>query len=164
MPAIPFASMPDTARVWVFGAAQPLLGGEAERVVAAVTDFLAGWHAHGAPVVGAFDLRDERFLLIAADEAATGVSGCSIDSLYSSLREVERAAGITLLDSSPVWYRDDSRAVRMASRREFRELCRAGEVGRATRVFDNTVSTVGGVRNGEWERPLSSSWHGRAFA
>lgn len=156
--------MPDSARVWVFAATQPLIGREGERVLAAVRDFLAGWHAHGAPVVGSCELREDHFLLVAADEESTGVSGCSIDSLYDSLKEIERTEGITILDASPVWFRDPEGQIRLASRPEFREFLRQGEVGPSTCVFDNTVGTMEEVRNGGWERPLSTSWHARAFA
>jgi len=32
-----------------------------------------------------------------------------------------------------------------------------------TIVFDNTVTSVGDVRSGRWERPAAGAWHGRAF-
>ncbi len=102
MPITPFASTPDAARTWVFGTSQPVLGEDAVRLLARVDGFLRGWRAHGAPVVGACDWRYDRFLLIAADEEATGVSGCSIDSLFRSLREVENEVGATVLDGSLV--------------------------------------------------------------
>jgi hypothetical protein len=33
----------------------------------------------------------------------------------------------------------------------------------STPVFDNTITTVGELREGAWERPAAESWHGRAF-
>ena len=32
-----------------------------------------------------------------------------------------------------------------------------------TIVFDNTITRVGDVRSGRWERPAADAWHGRAF-
>src|SRR5690606_19929016 len=115
-----------------------------------VEAFLEEWHAHGHAVVGGRDWRYDRFLMIAADEAATGVSGCSIDSLYRIFKAAERDLGIALLDGSPVWYRHGAE-IRAVSRAEFRELARSGEVGPETVVFDNTAATVGDVRGGRWE-------------
>lgn len=163
MPHVRFASLPDAARIWVFGASQPLVGRDAELLIARADDFVRGWQAHGAPVVGACDWRYDHFLLVAADEEATGVSGCSVDSLFRSLRRAEAELGAALLDSSPVWYRDQAGAVRSTSRAEFRELASRGEIHDWTTVFDNTVGTVGALRAGEWERPFAESWHGRAF-
>lgn len=164
MPVFPFSSLPDNARVWVFASAQPILGDDAERLVAAAESFVRGWAAHGEPVVGAVDWRDDHFLLIAADEDATGVSGCSIDSLFNTLKQIERELGLSLLDSSLVWFRDDSGAVQVLPRGEFRELVDRGEVTSRTPVFDNTAGTLKQVREGEWERPFAESWHGKAFA
>lgn len=164
MPGVPFVTLPDRSRIWVFASPQPILGSEAEALLAATEDFVRVWAAHGADVVGGLDWRYDHFLLIAADEAATGVSGCSIDALFDSLKALERSLGITLLDNSPVWYRAEGSQVRAVPRAEFRGLVGAGEVGDDTIVFDNTVGSLKQVRGGEWERPFAGSWHSRAFS
>src|SRR6187549_1805230 len=120
MPKIEFAAMPDTARVWVFGAAAPVTGAAADALLAAVDGHLAQWAAHGTPLVCARDWRHDRFLAVAVDEAATDASGCSIDGLFRVLTQVEREIGTTLVDSSLVFWRDASGAVRAASRAEFK--------------------------------------------
>ncbi len=147
----------------MFGASQPLLGADVERFLAGVDAFVRGWHAHGMPVVGAYDWLYDRFLIIAADEEATGVSGCSIDSLFRTLKACENDLGVTLLDSSIIFYRDADGRVQSAGRSEFRELVASGEISDDSVVFDNTVGTLRGIRGGEWERPLKDSWHGKAF-
>jgi hypothetical protein len=158
-----FEEMPDPARVWVFAAPRALDEGEASRLLARVDDFLTRWHAHGHPVVGARDWRHDRFLLVAADEEATGVSGCSTDSLFRVLKEAEGEVGVSLLDSARVWYRGADGEVASATRAEFRELAQRGEVDGGTPVVDNTVRQVGALRSGAWERPLRESWHAKAF-
>ena len=159
-----FSEMPDEARLWVFAAPEALDERQERSLREHVGRFVEQWTAHGAPVAGAYDLVDDRFLLVAADEAATGVSGCSIDALTRTLKQAERELGVSLLDAaSRVWYRDPSGQVRAAPRAEFRERVRAGEVVADTPVFDNTAPTVGSVRRGQWERPMRDSWHGRAF-
>lgn len=163
MSATDFARLPDDARLWVFAASRPLSAGESAALLERVNHFVSGWLAHGRPVVGAAELRHDRFLLVAADERATGVSGCSIDSLFHTLGGVEAEMGLTLRDAAAVLFRDASGEVRGATRPEFRELARGGAVDAETPVFDNTVSTVGALRAGEWERPLRESWHARAF-
>lgn len=159
-----FAEMPDDARLWVFAAPEALSERQDEWLREHVERFVEGWVAHGAPVAGAYEVVDDRFLLVAADERATGVSGCSIDALTRTLKQAEAELGTSLLDAaSRVWYRDPSGQVLAAPRAEFRERVRAGEVAGDTPVFDNTAPTVGAVRRGEWERPMRDSWHGKAF-
>lgn len=164
MPATAFDRMPDDARLWVFAAPRPLNEQESGALLERVDAFLERWAAHGAPVLGARDFRHGQFLLVAADERATGVSGCSIDTLFHALAEVQAALGTDLRRSgSLVFYRDAAGRVRAAERAGFRRLAAAGEVGDGTEVFDNTVSTVGDLRAGRWETRFRDAWHAQAF-
>ena len=79
MPRVVFESLPDDARVWVFGAANALDDRARERLLSAVDEYLDQWHAHGAALVCARDWRDDRFLAIGVDQSTAGASGCSID-------------------------------------------------------------------------------------
>jgi hypothetical protein len=158
----PLERLPDGARLWAFGAQRPLAPAQVDAIAATTEAHVASWKAHGAPVVGGWELREGWFLLVGADEEATGVSGCSIDGLYRSLGGVEAETGVELRDASPVWFRDGTGAVRCAARGAFREMVRSGDVDGRTPVFDLTVRTLGEAREG-FEKPLSESWHARAF-
>ena len=162
MPRVPFTSLPDHARLWVFAAERPLDGDARARLLADVDTFLDGWAAHGTPLRCGRDLVHDRFLLVAVDERAAGVSGCSIDALTRQLREHERRLGMALMDNAPVHYRRDDGVARV-SRAEFRDLAAAGTVSVETVVFDNTVPDLGSVRAGKWEAPARETWYRRAF-
>lgn len=162
MPRVAFADLPDSARLWVFPAERALTAPEGDALLAEVDAFLDGWAAHGVPLTCARDWRYDRFLLVAVDEAAAGVSGCSIDALTRILRAHEGALGVALLDNGPVTYRDGNGLARVP-RGRFAQLAEAGAVGPDTTVFDNTVPTVGAVRAGRWETAARHAWHGRAF-
>jgi hypothetical protein len=163
MPAVPFDRLPDDARLWVFAASRPLDEARQQRLLEHVDAFVHRWAAHGAPVVGGRELRHGRFLLVGADERATGVSGCSIDTLFRSLGALEEEMGVALRDSSLVFWRDAAGQVQAEPRPAFRERARAGQVDGETTVFDNTVGTVGEMRSGRWELPMAGSWHARTF-
>jgi hypothetical protein len=160
--SVPFALLPDEARLWVFASPADIPADRSAELLRRVDEFLEEWHAHGHPVVGGRDWRHDRFLLIAADEAATGVSGCSTDALFRVFKTAERDLGITLLDGSLIWYRDAD-GIASTTRAEFRERVKQGQVTADTIVFDNTAPTVGDARAGRWERPMRESWHARAF-
>jgi hypothetical protein len=163
MPAVPFDRLPDDSRLWVFAAARPLSPAQQAQLLAEVDGFLRRWAAHGAPVVGGRELRHGRFLLVGADERATGVSGCSIDSLFRTLGELEGQTGVPLRDASLVYFRGADGEIQAEPRPAFRERARAGGVDAETTVFDNTIGTVGDLHAGRWELPMRDSWHARAF-
>ena len=95
MPHVEFRAMPPSARVWVFGAAAPVSGAACDAMLSAVDEHLDKWKAHGTPLVCAREWRDDRFLAVAVNEAATGASGCSIDGLFRSLARIEPVLGTT---------------------------------------------------------------------
>ena len=118
------------------------------------------FHA-GLPVV-ARDLRYDQFNFVAVDERAAGASGCSIDALVRRMKGLQAELGVELVNHAPVLYRDGADIARV-SRERFADLVESGSISQETVVFDNTVTTVGAVRDGRWELPAANSWHGRAF-
>ncbi len=162
MPRVPFETLPDESRLWVFGVGRELDAAEEESFLGAVDRFLDTWAAHGMPLRCSRDWRHGRFLLVAVDEASVPPSGCSIDAMVGVLKDQERVLGVPIVDSSPVWFRHEDE-VRRSSRPEFRRLVEEGAVGPEIVVFDNTVKRLTEERAGRWERPAHESWHRRVF-
>ncbi|HEX2778089.1 MAG TPA: hypothetical protein VHM30_01245 [Gemmatimonadaceae bacterium] len=158
MPLVDFDSLPDDARVWVFGSDRPLAPDEATRLLAMVDAYLARWAAHGEPLRSGRDWRDDRFLTIAVDQRTAGASGCSIDALFRQLQQLERELGASLVGGGRVFYRDGRGALQSTDRGRFTELATRGEIGPATLVYDPTVQTLGAWRR-SFERPVAESWH-----
>lgn len=162
MPRTTFDTLPTDARLWIFAAERELAPGEREALLGTVDQFLDHWQAHGHPLTSARDLRHDRFLLIAVDEAAAGASGCSIDALVRDIKRIEASLGLALVDHGPVLFRNGD-AIARVPRDEFSDLVRNGVVTPQTIVFNNTLTRVGDVRAGRWEVPAAQSWHAAAF-
>lgn len=158
MPMVPFASLPDDARVWVFGASDTLRGELEAALLRHVDSWLAGWQAHGAPLTCARDWRDGRFLAVGVDQRATGASGCSIDALFHILQGLEQSLGASLVAGGRVFYRDARGTVQCVDRATYASRSKSGEIGGGTAVFDTTVTTAADYR-ARFERPASASWH-----
>lgn len=157
MPQVPIESLPDDARVWIFGSERDLTEDERSALLADVDRFLAEWAAHGTPLTCARDWRHDRFLAIAVDQHAAHASGCSIDGLYRSLRALEPQLGTTLLGGGRVFYRAANGGIQCVRRAEFAELAERGEVDLETAVFDLAVSTLAGWR-ARFELPAGQAW------
>lgn len=155
MPRIEFSDLPDHARIWVFVADRAV--DDPTPLLDAVDAHLSQWAAHGVPLMCARDWRDDHFLAIAVDEAATGASGCSIDGLFRTLSRVQSQVGADLLASGRVAWRDASGAIRVAPRAAFESLANDTVVTHATPVFETLVETVGEWR-AAFERPAGESW------
>jgi hypothetical protein len=157
VPTVSFTSLPDDARCWVFGAHGALDEVDSARLLGAVDAYLSTWKAHGASLTSAREFRDEHFLVVGVDERASGVSGCSIDGLFTVLQEIEKGIGTSMVGGGLVYFRQGE-FVLVCTRGQFELMSAEGEVDAQTPVFDTTVTTVGAYRTG-FERRAGDSWH-----
>jgi len=158
MPIVKFDDLPDSARVWVYGADRELSPEAVEKLLAKTDEFLAGWAAHGTPLHSARSWSDDRFLTIAVDQRQEGASGCSIDVLFRTLKSIGPELGAEMVTSGVVYFRDRDRRIRAVSRDEFTRLASAGEIDENTEVFDLSVITLGEWR-GRFMSRAGDSWH-----
>jgi hypothetical protein len=159
MPLIAFASLPDSARVWVFGSDRELSADSQAALLSAVDEYLSDWRAHGSPLTAGRDWRDSRFLAIAVDQSDENASGCSLDALFRVLHAQEARLGFSLLGNARVYYRDpENGSVRVTDRAGFAELARNGSIGSDSSVFDLSVQTVAEWRD-RFETPAAQAWH-----
>lgn len=146
------------AHVWIFGISPALDQQQQAVLLRSVDAFLDGWAAHGAPIRAARELREGSFLIVAAD-AQSERSGCAIDRMFGTLRALEQQLGVTILDSSRVFFRDHGSNVRAIGRGEFRNAASNDTV-----VFDTTAEQLGAIREGGWEKVAGDSWHRHLLA
>ena len=92
MPKIELHRLSDDSTVWVFGIAPALDERGAAVLLQSVDAFLDQWTAHNVPVTCGRELREGRFLVVAA-EATSETSGCSIDKLFGLVRGLELQIG-----------------------------------------------------------------------
>lgn len=155
---VPFADLPDDARIWIFSASRPLDDATGARLLSQVDAWLDQWKAHGVPLTCAREWRDDRFLVIGVDQSQAGASGCSIDALFRVLRDCERESGTPLVAGGRVFYREMSGDIVCTDRDGFRALAGSGLADARTRVFDPTLTVARDYRAG-FERAAGESWH-----
>lgn len=158
MPRVALDQLPDRARLWVFGTARPLIEREARQLLDTVDRYLDDWKAHGTPLTSARAWQDDRFLIVAVDEAAAGASGCSIDGLFRQLQTLERTLGTSLVGGGRIFFRDSSSAIVSVPRDEFSDLAEQGAVGPSTPVLDPSITRLGEWRK-RFETRADQSWH-----
>lgn len=153
MPNVDLQSLSDDARVWVFGISPKLDEAGTRTVQDAVAHFMSRWASHGEPIVGSARVIEGSFLLIAVTPESE-TSGCSIDRMFGTLRQLESTLGVEIIDSDRLFLRDSAGEITAVRRGEFHSVASA-----ETRVFDTLAERLGDVRSGAWERPARDSWH-----
>lgn len=158
-----FPAFPDEAKLWVYALARPLAATERDMVRSRLDTFIRGWNSHGTPVRGAYEIVEDRFVLIAG-YVDDGVSGCSTDSMVRVMKELRADSNIDGFDRSLVFFRDANNTVQALKRPDFQELVSAGQVDAETPVFDTTIQFLGDLRRGGFETTFAKSWHAAAFS
>lgn len=159
MPLVPFETLPESSRTWVFAADQNLSRSQASQLLNAVDEFLAQWKAHGSPLTVGRDWREDRFLTVAVDQSTAGASGCSIDGLFRTLKALESRVGASLVGSGRIFYRDAAGGIRSVTREDFVKAATKGEIKDNTIVFDPTVTSLAEWR-AQFQTDVGHSWHG----
>lgn len=157
MPITSFESLPDDARTWVFSSTKALSDSESALLLSRVDEFLADWKAHGEPLTAGRTWTDGRFLTVAVDQNSAHASGCSIDGLFRSLKQLEAQFGTSLLDRNFVYYAEGP-AIHAVSRDEFSARATDQKIIGETSVFDPSVTTLGEWR-ARFRSSAANSWH-----
>lgn len=164
MSIINIEQLPDSTRLWIYGAERGLNASQVTELQAGMNRFMLEWTAHKRELATGWQLKYDRFIMVAVDESRMAASGCSIDSMVRNLRHLEGLIGAEIVGTSAkVFYRDGDSAIHCVERLQFRELLATGVLNPDSIVFDNTIQTLSDLRQGNWEVPMKSSWHMKAF-
>lgn len=157
MPVVPFETLPDASRVWIFGSDRRLSEDATTALLKGVDEHLTNWKAHGEPLTVGSQFRDNRFLVIAVDQSTAGASGCSIDGLFRVLQGLEPQIGASLVGGGKVFYRDSHAEVQSTTRDQVPALVKSGAITKDTVVFDTSLTDLGAFRAG-FEKRAKESW------
>lgn len=149
--------LPMNSRVWIFQSSRPINGAMAARLSEELGAFILDWAAHGKQLFAAFEIRYERFIIIAVDERQATASGCSIDSMMRRIQELDMRYDLDLLNRMKVAYRKGSEIIE-CSMNDFSKMLESGEVDKNTIVFNNLIQQLADLDH-SWECPVASSWH-----
>ena len=156
---VPFSSLPDHARIWIYPSSRPFSSEEKQAISETLSQFLNQWATHGSPLKTGFDLPYDHFIVIGLDEEVQGASGCSIDASVHLIQQLEEQFKLVLLDKMNVCYRDKD-SIYYIPLKAFRKLAKTPKVTLDTIVFNNLVVDKAEYKS-LWEVPAYDSWHAR---
>lgn len=158
-----FNDLPDNSRLWIYQSNRALTDAEVNSIQQELNAFVQEWTSHSREVIAEGAVLFNRFIVLAADETAFTVSGCSIDSSVHFMKELQTRYELDLFDRLSVAYKDADGQVQVVNRKAFRELLEQNQVNDTTPVFNNTITSKAEFGS-KWLVPLSESWHARVFA
>ena len=149
------------SRIWIYQSSRLFSIAEALTIEELLHDFTSKWLSHGMPVKGAGYLFFGQFIILMADEKATGVSGCSTDSSVRLIKDVEQRFSVNMFDREMMAFvindRSDSYRIELLPLSQVQYAFDNGFINSDTLYFNNVVSTKEELEN-NWIVPIKNSW------
>ncbi|MGB5238318.1 MAG: ABC transporter ATPase [Flavobacteriaceae bacterium] len=156
---VPIDKLPDTSRVWIYQSNRKFRDEEPEAIRSALDRFIKTWTAHGQDLNAGFEIRYNRFIVIALDQSHAAASGCSIDASVHFIQSLEKEFDLDLLDKMNVTFKQGD-YLTYKSLADFKKMAKKRAISPKTIVFNNLVTDIREYRE-HWEVPAEESWHGR---
>ena len=150
------ADFSDDSRVWIYQSNRLFTISEALQIEDILNDLVKNWKAHGAPVKGYANLFFGQFIILMADENATGVSGCSIDSSVRIIQQIEKQFGVEMFNWQNLAFIVKEK-VQIIPRQQFSYALENNFITEQTLFFNNVVTTKKELEN-NWIIPVNESW------
>ena len=145
-----------SSKVWIYQSNRLFLLNEALEIEIMLKEFTAGWLSHGVPVKGAGYLFFGQFIVLMADERATGVSGCSTDSSVRLIKEIERRFGVNMFDRALLAFVVKDK-IQLIPLQQLQYAIDHGFISTETLYFNNLVQTKEELE-ANWMVPVKESW------
>src|SRR5690349_3604672 len=149
-------SFDPSSRVWVYQASRIFTMGEALEIESLLQEFATQWKSHGTPVKGSGYLFFGQFIILMADETATGVSGCSTDSSVRLIKTIEERFRVNLFDRTMLAFvvKDKVQLLPLA---QLQYGVENGFIKPDTLYFNNLVQSKKELEE-QWIIPVQESW------
>ena len=146
---------PDS-RVWIYQSSRLFTLNEALAIEDLLNDFTDKWLSHGTPVKGAGYLFFGQFIILMADEKATGVSGCSTDSSVRLIKDIEQRFGVNMFDRTTLAFLVKDK-VQLLPLSQLQYAFDNRFIDSHTLYFNNLVQTKAELEN-NWLVQIKDSW------
>jgi len=152
----------DNSKVWIYQSSRLFLISEAFEIEDLLKDFTTNWKSHGTPVKGYGNLFFGQFIVLMADETASGVSGCSTDSSVRLIKTIEEKFNVNMFDRQTLSFIVKER-LQLLPLNQLNYAIENKFVDGDTLYFNNTVLTKKEFVE-KWVIPAKDSWLGKKYS
>src|SRR5258706_5526929 len=150
------------SKVWIYQSNRLFLMNEALEIEDLLNEFTAQWKSHGTPVKGAGYLFFGQFIILMADERATGVSGCSTDSSVRLIKDIELRFAVNMFDRTTLAFVIKDK-IQLLPLSQLQYAFDNQFISADTLYFNNLVQTKEELEK-NWIVPVKDSWLARKIS
>ena len=144
------------SRVWIYQCNRIFSMSEALDIEEMLKEFAHQWKSHGTPVKGDAHLFFGQFIVLLADETATGVSGCSTDSSVRLIKDIEQRFAVNMFDRTTLAFVVKDK-IQLLPLSQLQYAFDNNFISADTPYFNNLVQTKEELES-KWIIPVKDSW------
>src|SRR4030095_6492332 len=144
------------SRVWIYQCNRLFTLNETLEIEELLKEFVIQWKSHGVSVKGSAHLFFGQFIVLIADETATGVSGCSTDSSVRLIKDIEQRFAVNMFDRITLAFVIKDK-VQLLPMSQLQYAVDNGLISPDTLYFNNLVQTKEELE-ANWIIPVKNSW------
>jgi len=156
---VDFNTLPETSRLWIYMSDKEFSTEQKNYIQEKMTKFCTRWNHHKNDLKSSFELKYNRFIILAVDESFNEVSGCSINKSIKLMKKFEEKLDLDLMNRLNTAFKVEEQ-MQVVDLSTFKEFAKNKKVNNDTIVFNNLAATKAAYMN-TWEVPASESWHAR---
>lgn len=150
---ISFAALPSQARIWIYQSDKILSDHDKTIIYNTLKAFTQQWMVHGQPMDASFEVLYDRFIILAANDQA---SGCAIDSSVRAIKEIGEKTNVDFFARNLIAFKK-SDVVFSIPVSELKSGYEEGSWSGSSQVF-NTLITTKADLDTKWIIKASESW------
>ena len=158
---VDFNTLPEESKIWIYQSNRKFSDDEVVAIEKALATFLTDWAAHGTSLEASFQIKYNRFIVIAVNQENQMATGCAIDTSVQFIQSLEQKYTVDLLDKMNVTFKLGEH-IAHKTLIDFKKMAKDKAVTENTIVFNNLINTLGEWHE-YWEVPAGESWHSRFF-
>ena len=154
-------NIPKESKVWIYLSPRVFTSDETITIVKELQDFLVTWESHGSSISGYFEIIENQFIIVAADESSQMATACSIDKSVAVIKKIESLLNINLTDKGLVGFLNKNK-IETISFQNIKAAVEKGDLTPETIIYNNSISTVAELST-SWKIAAKDSWLKRYF-
>ena len=103
---IPFENLPEESKIWIYQSNRKFSDEEFSEIETALQSFLENWEAHSVGLESSYQLKYNRFIILAVNQEVQAATGCSIDASVQFIQKLEQKYNVDLLDKMNVTFKN----------------------------------------------------------
>jgi chemotaxis regulatin CheY-phosphate phosphatase CheZ len=97
---IPFENLPEDSKIWIYQSNRKFSDAEFSEIETEVKSFLESWEAHSVSLESSYQMKYNRFIILAVNQEVQAATGCSIDKSVMFIQKLEQKYNVDLFQEN----------------------------------------------------------------